>query len=54
MAAKVQTLMILEPKQFEDLKRLAEITRIPRAALVREAIDDLLKKHARTLRKGGK
>lgn len=35
----------LEPGQVEALKRLRAQTRIPKADLVREAIDDLLTKH---------
>jgi len=35
----------LDPDKFELLKRLADDTRIPRAALLREAVDDLLAKH---------
>jgi len=45
------TPMYLTPEAFAELDRLAKVTRIPRAALVREAIDDLLKKHAKELRK---
>jgi hypothetical protein len=35
----------LEPEKFEMLVTLAKTTRIPRAELEREAIDDLLVKH---------
>jgi hypothetical protein len=35
----------LEPERFELLVTLAETTRIPRAVLEREAIDDLLVKY---------
>lgn len=45
--------MHLTPEQKKVLDKLAELTRIPRAVLVREAIDDLLRKHAKTL-KGAK
>jgi hypothetical protein len=34
-----------------QLKRLSETTRVPMAAYLREAVDDLLKKYAATLRK---
>jgi hypothetical protein len=37
--------MYLEPEKFEMLVTLAKTTRIPRAELEREAIDDLLIKH---------
>jgi predicted transcriptional regulator len=46
--------MYLTPTQKRALDKLAELTRIPRAVLVREAIDDLLKKHAKTLKGGAK
>lgn len=49
----IQAPMYLTPEQFADLNRLSELTRIQRSVLVREAIDDLLKKYARTLKKGG-
>lgn len=35
----------LDPEKLELLKRLAADTRIPRAVLMREAVDDLLAKH---------
>lgn len=35
----------LDPEKLELLKRLAADTRIPRAVLMREAVDDLLVKH---------
>jgi hypothetical protein len=35
----------LDPEKLELLKRLAADTRIPRAVLMREAVDDLLTKH---------
>jgi predicted transcriptional regulator len=35
----------LDPEKLDLLKKLAKDTRIPRAALAREAIDDLLIKH---------
>jgi predicted DNA-binding protein len=40
-----------EPVAAEQLKRLSEATRIPQAVYLREALDDLLKKYAATLRK---
>jgi Ribbon-helix-helix domain len=41
---KIETIY-MDHEQFEGLKQLARITRIPRAVLWREALDDLLKKH---------
>lgn len=49
----IQAPMYLKPDQFQDLNRLAEVTRIQRSVLVREAIDDLLKKYAKTLKRRG-
>lgn len=37
--------LYLDPEKLELLKRLARETRIPRAVLLREAVDDLLLKH---------
>lgn len=42
------------PEAIEQLNRLAAVTRITKAVLLREALDDLLKKHATTLRKAAK
>ncbi len=38
----------LDPGKLELLKALAAKTRIPRAVLMREAVDDLLDKHGMT------
>ena len=46
----IQTPMYLTPDQFKELNRLAEATRLQRSVLVREAIDDLLKKYAKLLK----
>jgi len=43
-----------DPAQIEQLKRLSETTRVPQAVYLREALDDLLKKYAATLRKAVK
>jgi hypothetical protein len=39
------------PDAVRQLKRLSELTRVPQAVYLREALDDLLKKYAATLRK---
>jgi Ribbon-helix-helix domain len=39
---------------MEQLKRLCAATRVSQAAYLREALEDLLKKYAATLRKAGK
>jgi predicted transcriptional regulator len=41
---KTETIYI-DHEKFERLKQLAKTTRIPRAVLWREALDDLLMKH---------
>ena len=41
---KPETIYI-DDEKFERLKQLAKMTRIPRAVLWREALDDLLTKH---------
>lgn len=38
-------LVYLTPPQYDALHTLSKQSRIPRAALMREACDDLLKKH---------
>jgi hypothetical protein len=42
------------PEAARELKRLSLLTRIPQSAYLREALDDLLKKYAATLRKVAK
>jgi len=49
----VRALMSLDPKQMKALDALCERTRLQRSVLVREAIDDLLKKHAKILKGSG-
>ena len=41
--------LYLDPPKHEALKRLAAETRRPRSVLLREAVDDLLRKYARRL-----
>lgn len=48
---KKQTLALLEPEQHAQLKKLSEKTRVPMSAYMREAVDDLLKKYRKELRK---
>ena len=38
-------MIYVDAEKFERLKQLARTTRIPRAVLWREALDDLLMKH---------
>lgn len=42
-----------DPDVIEQLRRLSEVTRVPQAVYMREALDDLLKKYAPILRKAG-
>ena len=42
---KHQQLILLDPEKAALLARLARDSRIPRQALLREAVDDLLKKY---------
>lgn len=51
---QMQVTSYYDPEQIGQLKRLSEITRVPQAAYLREALDDLLKKYAATLRKAWK
>lgn len=51
---QVQMVGYYSTEGAEQLRRLSKATRIPQAALLREALDDLLKKYAVTLRKTSK
>jgi Ribbon-helix-helix domain len=51
---QAQVTSYYEPSAVEQLKKLSGATRIPQAAYLREALDDLLKKHAAVLRKAAK
>lgn len=42
-----QQTLYLEPEKAELLDSLSKETRIPKAALLREAVDDLLVKHGK-------
>lgn len=42
------------PEAVAKLKKLSEATRVPQAVYLREALDELLKKYAATLRKAPK
>jgi predicted DNA-binding protein len=48
---QVQLTMSLPPELVRGLKLLSEGTRVPMAAYMREALEDLLKKHAAVLRR---
>jgi predicted DNA-binding protein len=42
---QVQVSLYLTPETLKELKALSTRSRIPQAALFREAVEDLLKKH---------
>jgi len=51
---QIQITSYYEPETIERLKVLSKTTRVSQAAYLREALDDLLKKYAGTLRKAAK
>lgn len=51
---QVKIVSYYTPEAIEQLNRLSGATRITKAVLLREALDDLLRKHASTLRKCAK
>ncbi len=51
---QAQVMGYYAPEAVKALKKLSESTRVPQAAYLREALDDLLKKYAGTLRKAAK
>jgi lipopolysaccharide biosynthesis glycosyltransferase len=50
---KARITVFIEEDQKETLEKLSAITRVNQAVYVREALDDLFKKYAKVLRKGG-
>jgi predicted DNA-binding protein len=51
---QAQVTSYYDPESAEQLRKLSEVTRVPQAVYLREALDDLLKKYAATLRKASK
>jgi predicted DNA-binding protein len=51
---QVQVTSYYEPAIVQKLKALSEATRVPQAAYLREALEDLLKKYAGALRKASR
>ncbi|HEY4749692.1 MAG TPA: ribbon-helix-helix domain-containing protein [Steroidobacteraceae bacterium] len=49
-----QVMGYYSPEVVKRLKALSVATRVPQAAYLREALDDLLNKHAAALRKAAK
>lgn len=43
--------LYLDPQKKAQLRKLSESTRVPMAVYLREAVDDLLKKYARELKR---
>ena len=51
---QVQMVGYYAPEAVKRLKALSKATRVPQAAYLREALDDLLKKYSSTPRKAAK
>jgi Ribbon-helix-helix domain len=51
---QIKVVSYYSPAAFEQLQRLAVSTRVTQSVYLREALDDLLKKYAATLRKNVK
>lgn len=47
---QIKVVSYYPPESVEQLSRLSEATRVPKAEYLREALADLLKKYATTLR----
>jgi hypothetical protein len=48
---QIRVVSYYSPEAFEQLQRLVTATRVTQSVYLREALDDLLKKYAATLRK---
>lgn len=48
---RTQVLGYYDSETVTQLRRLSEVTRVPQAAYLREALEDLLRKYSGTLRK---
>ena len=51
---QVKIVSYYAPDAIGRLERLSDSTRVPKAVYLREALDDLLKKYAATLRKSAR
>jgi Ribbon-helix-helix domain len=51
---QIRIVSYYSPDAIDQLKRLADLTRVQQSVYLREALDDLLKKYAATLRKASK
>lgn len=51
---QIRVVSYYTPEAVERLDRLSAVTRITKAVLLREALDDLLKKHTAVLRKAAR
>ena len=49
----IPVIAYLTPEQKKTLDQLSRATRVPKSVYLREAVDDLLVKHAKALKKGG-
>ena len=50
----IPVIAYLTPEQKKALDQLTKTTRVPKTVYMREAVDDLLKKYAKTLKGGAK
>jgi predicted DNA-binding protein len=51
---QTQVTSYYDPEAAQQLRKLSDTTRVAQAVYLREALDDLLKKYAATLRKAAK
>jgi hypothetical protein len=51
---QIKVVSYYSPEAFEQLQRLAKVSRVTQSVYLREALDDLLKKYAGALRKAAK
>jgi butyrate kinase len=51
---QIRVVSYYSPESVDELKRLAEVTRVQQSVYLREALDDLLQKYAANLRKAAK
>jgi len=50
---KIRISVMIEEDQKQTLDKLSKVTRVNQAVFVREALNDLFKKYAKVLKRGG-
>jgi len=50
---KIRISVMIEEDQKQTLDKLSKVTRVNQAVFVREALNDLFKKYAKGLKRGG-